>query len=131
MSVFLDLRLAFERRELGRVEGDPHMRAPAGPVEEGDLAHMLLDDLLDDREPQASAADPRRHVWLGQPLAIFGKADARVEHVDDEMFILLVHAQLYAIAGEAMLAAILASFNGFNAVLHDICKCLGELAPVA
>ena len=61
------------------------MRAAARPVEEGDLAHMLLDDLLDDREAEPGAPHARRHIGLGQPLAVLGKADAGVEHVDDEV----------------------------------------------
>ena len=89
---------------------------PAAPaVEKGDLAHMLLDDLLDDREPEAGAAHPRRHVGLGQPLAVLGKADAGVEQVDDELRPVLANLQVDAVAGEAMLAAIAPAFNRFDA----------------
>ena len=39
--------------------------------------------------------------------------------------------QLDAVASEAVLAAIFLSFNGFDAVLDDICKRLSQLATVA
>ena len=107
------------------------MRPAAGPVEKGDLAQMLLDDLLDDREAEAGAAHAGRHIGLGQPLAVLGEADAGVEHVDDELPVLVVQLQLDAIAGEAMLAAIASAFDRLDAILDDIGQRLGELAAIA
>ncbi len=69
------------------------------PVEEGDLAAVLLDDLLDDREPEPGAAHPSRHVGLGQPLAILGQADAGIENVDHELLAFAPKAQVDAVAG--------------------------------
>src|ERR1700692_4798846 len=102
------------------------MRAPAGPVEEGDFAHMFLDDLLDDREPEASPPDPRRHIGLGQSLTVFGKTGAGTEHIDHEMLVIAMELELDAVASEAIFAAIPPCFNRFNAVLHDIGEGLGE-----
>src|SRR6185437_1438022 len=65
--------VAPERCELRGVEGNADVRSAAGAVEEGDLAHMFLDDLLDDRQAKSRAADPGRHIGLGQPLAVLGR----------------------------------------------------------
>ena len=106
------------------------MRSAARPVEKGDLADMFLDDLLDDRETEAGAAHPRGHIGFGQPLAVLGKADAGVQHIEDEIAVFFVQTQLDAIAGKAVFAAILPSFNGFYAVLHDIGERLTELPAI-
>src|SRR5256885_6744704 len=92
---------------------------------------MLLDDLLDDREAKPGAAHPRRHVRLGQPLAVFGKPHAGIEDVDHKVAVLVVELKFDAVAGEAMLAAIHPSFNGFDAVLYNVGQRLRELAAVA
>src|SRR5688572_21712807 len=92
---------------------------------------MLLDDLLDDRQAEAGAADPRGHVRLGQPLAVFGQADAGVENVDDELAVVALQTNLDAVPGQTMLAAISPCFNGFNTVFYNIGESLGELAAIA
>ena len=112
--------LGLERRQALGIEGDPHPRAAPRPVEERDLAHMLLDDLLDDREPQARAAHPRGYIRLGQPLAVLGKSYAGIHHVNDQLPVFPLDAQLDTIAGNAVLAAITPAFNGFDAILDDI-----------
>src|SRR4051794_30258243 len=78
--VFGGLRpLGGERRELVGIESDSDMSPPARTVEEGDLAHMLLDDLLDDRQAQPGAAHPGGHIGLGQALPILGQPDSGVQ----------------------------------------------------
>src|SRR6185437_4317973 len=77
------------------------------------------------------AAKPGRHIGFGQPLAVLRKAHAGVEHVDDEQPVLLMHLQVDAIAGEAVLTTIASAFNGFHGILYDIGQRLRELAPVA
>src|SRR5690349_10176085 len=106
------------------------MRPPALPVEKRYLAHMLLDDLLDDGETETGAANPRRHVRFGQPFAVLGKSDAGVEHVDHQQIVLIVKLQLDTVAGKAVLTTIPSTFNGFYAVLDDICQGLGELSAI-
>ena len=113
-----------QRGKLRGVEGDSDVRPSPGAVEEGDLAPMLLDNLLDDRETKARPPHPRRHVGLRQPFTVFGKADACVQHVDDEVADVVVELQLDAIAGDTVFAAISSSFNGFYAVFDNVRECL-------
>jgi len=113
-----------------RVEGDAHMRAAARPVEEGDLAEMLLDDLLHDREAEARAAHARRHVRLGQPLPLFRKADAGVHDVDDQLAIVLADLQVDAIAGEVVLSPAPPRLDRLDGVLDDVAERLPKLSTV-
>src|SRR4051794_11338242 len=101
-----------ERRELVGIECDADVGPAARAIEKGDLAHMLLDDFLDDRQAQPGAAHARRHIGLGQAFAILGQPDACIEHVDDQLVALAPEAQIDAIAGQAVLAASLPAFNG-------------------
>src|SRR6478672_3540629 len=107
------------------------MRPSPRPVEESDLAKMLLDNLLDDREAESGPPHPRRHIRFGEPLPIFRKADTGIEHVDDEALLLLVQLQLDTISGNAMLTTIPPTLNGFNAILDNIRESLRKLATVA
>ena len=56
-------------------------------------------------------AHPRRHVRLGQPLAVLGQADAGVEQVDDELVVLVLELQVDAVAGKTVFAAITPAFQ--------------------
>ena len=107
------------------------MGAPSRAVEEGDFAHMFLDDLLDDGEAQSGAAYARRDIGLGDSFAVLGQADASIEDVDHEQVAVLLQAQLDAVARHIVLAAVAPALNGFDAVLDDIGKRLAKLAAVA
>src|SRR5436190_14045226 len=120
-----------ECRQLRSVKCYAHVRAAARPVEEGDLAHMFLNDLLDDGEAQTGPSHSRGHIGLGQPLALLRKADPGIENVDNEIVVLAMKLQLNAVSSEAMLTTISAGFNGFNTVFHNIGERLGELPSIA
>ena len=123
--------VARESRQFRAVERHPHVSSAARPVEEGDFAHMLLDDLLDDREPKPRAPHPRCHIGFGQPLAILRKTHAGIKDIDDQVRAILVQPNINAIAGDAVLATISPSFNSFHAVLDDVRKSLRKLASIA
>ena len=93
---------------------------------------MLLDDLLDDREAEAGAAHPRRHIRLGQPLAVLGQADAGVENVDDQL-VPVASCTRSSTRSPARLCSprLRRDFNRFDRVLDDIGQRLAELAAVA
>src|SRR5262245_56992922 len=46
-----------------------HFRSATVVVAEDEAPAMVLRDLLDDRQPEAGALGPRRHIGLGQALA--------------------------------------------------------------
>src|SRR5688572_28436985 len=103
-----------------RVEGDPHMGSPSWAIEECNVPQMLLDDLLDDRQPQARAAHPRGHVGFRQAFPILRKADARIHDVDDQLAILLTDLEVYAVASEIVLSPALASLDRLNGILDHV-----------
>src|SRR3546814_20076425 len=61
------------------MQGQRHARPlPRRIVRKVQLAIMLLDDLLDDRQAQAGAALARRHIGFGDRVARFGQPDTLV-----------------------------------------------------
>src|SRR3546814_63347 len=77
--------LACQRPQSLGMQGQRHARAPSRRiVAEFEFAIMLLDDLLDDREPQSRAALPRRHIRLGNRLASLWEPDSVVADPDDD-----------------------------------------------
>src|SRR5258708_13210267 len=58
------------------------MRSAARPVEESNFAIMLFDDLLYDRESEASPPHPRCHIGLTHPLAVLRKSNSRIQYVN-------------------------------------------------
>src|SRR3546814_9998766 len=82
------------------VENEPDERAPLPSVLELDRPEMLLDDLLDDREPQAGALCPRRHIGLGQSSPVGRSADACIADLDADLPICLAdpHGEPVALA---------------------------------
>ena len=79
IASFRDLPALFE--PVG-IERDPDMGPSPRTIEKGNFAKMFLDDLLDDGEPQPGPAHARRHIRLGEPLALFGQPDPGVDDVD-------------------------------------------------
>src|ERR1700712_5136748 len=67
------------------VEDHPDQRAAFCLVLEFDLAEMLLDDLLDDGEPEPRPLHPRGHIGLGHPRPLGRKADAGVGDLDRDL----------------------------------------------
>ena len=92
---------------------------------------MLLDNLLHDGETQARAANTRRHVRLGQSLAILRQSDTRIDHIDDEFASLFVHLELDPVARQIVLAPAAPRFDRFDRILHDVTKRLAELPTIA
>ena len=115
-----DFPIAGEGRKPVHIKRNSDVRSATRPVEKGDFAHMFLDDLLDDREAQAGAADAGRHVRLGQPLALLGKADAGIGHVDDDLVAGFPYLDFHLVAFKARFSTISPCFNCFNGVLDDI-----------
>ena len=82
---------------------------------------MFLNDLLDDREPQAGTARAGGDIGLEQPLAVFGQAGAGVGDLDR-----------HAVVGGAQLDRHLTlAFDGFNGVLDEVGQRLADQAAVA
>src|SRR5512139_2606082 len=66
-------------------ETQDRARAAAWCRSKGEIAAMLLDDLLDDRESEASALLARRHVGLEDAHPTLRQADAVVGYADREL----------------------------------------------
>src|SRR3990170_1364177 len=67
---------ALGERVAGETQRDA--RSPAIGGGEGHVAAVLLDDLVDDREPEPGALVARRHIGLDDALAILRQAHAVV-----------------------------------------------------
>src|SRR5689334_3045205 len=74
------------------IERQAHARTAAGAIFQRYRPGMLLDDALDDREAEAGAARARRHIGLGQPVAVGRQADAGVLDRDDQLPAVLAQA---------------------------------------
>src|SRR6478672_1372276 len=106
------------------------MRASAGSIEEGDFAHMFLDDLLHDGEAKASPSHTRRHIGLGDSFPVLGQADAGVQDVDHEVAAVAVQTHVDAVPGKTVFAASATTFNGFHSILDNIRERLRKLPAV-
>src|SRR3546814_1915960 len=93
-----------------------------------DLAEMLLDDFLDDRETQASAADTGRHIGFGDPIPFAWEPDAIVDYRDHKLISLLGNGDFHLAVPVIDLAA---RFDGLGRVLDEIGARLRNLTAVA
>src|SRR5579875_1555479 len=113
---------------IGACELQGHARAAAVAVLETQLAAVVLHDLLDDRQTEAGAAGARRHVGLGEPVALLMRQpDAIVLDHDANGALGIGHAD----ADAAWRRAGAARLDRLGGVLQDVDQRLADLATVA
>jgi len=80
------------------IERDPDVGPATWPIEKRNLAKMFLDDLLNDREPEASPANACCHIRLGKPFAFLGESDPGVINIDDKLLGVAAKVEVDAVA---------------------------------
>src|SRR3546814_1082538 len=99
------------------MERQGHARPlPRRIVRKFKFAIMLLDDLLDDREAEAGAALPRRHIGFGDRVARLGQPDTVVGNPADDLSPGADFECRADMAGRGRLGIFIFLFNRFDGI---------------
>src|ERR1700722_2356915 len=99
-----------------------------GGIAQLDAPAMFFQNAANDGQAQTRALFPRRHIGLEQARPVFlGQADAVVDHVDDDVFVLAPHADDDFSAAELVRRY---RANRFGGVLDDVGERLGNQPPI-
>src|SRR5574343_1412264 len=102
----------------GQTQGENRVAGPAGAL---DTAMMVLDEVLSDGQPQATAAFAAGNQRVEHALAdVVGDARAVVDHLD-------FHGQPVAFLGQGHLAQGTRTENDLAIAIHRLCRVPGNV----